>query len=706
MRTCLLILIILTGPPLLTAADERPVAERMWQVGVASVDITPEYPVRLSGYGSRREEFDGVAQRIVASALAIGSDADGPAVLVTVDNCGVPAAMREEVVRRLSAATQVRDERFAVASTHTHCAPMLDGVLPNLFSSEIPESHRAAILRYTAELTDRIEDVALAALADRRPGRLASGRGRVGFAANRRRYPLKPVDHELPVLRVTDRDGNVRGILTNYACHCTTIGINSIHGDWAGCAREALERDFPGAVALTAIGCGADQNPTPRRTMELVRQYGEALAAEAGSVVRGELTPLGGPLKCRTQEIELAFDTLPTRAEWESLAAAAASNVAYHAKKNLARIDRGESLPTTLPYLVQTWTFGDDLAMVFLPGEVVVDYGLRIKREFDDQRVWVNGYANDVPCYIPSRRVLDEGGYEGAGAMVYYDRPTRFASDVEERILTAVHDLMPDSFLADDSSASRFAQPVTLPPQDQVHLYLLLGQSNMAGRGRIAPQDLIPDPRVVMLNRDNEWVPAIAPLHFDKPVAGVGIGRRFGQLMADASPGVTIALIPCAVGGSPIDAWQPGAFYEPTGSHPWDDALRRAKHALAFGRLKGILWHQGESDSRPERAAEYEDKLHDLVRRLRRELEAPDVPFVVGQMGQFPERPWDEARRTVDQAHRGLPSTVDRTAFVSSDGLIHKGDEVHFDAASYRELGRRYADAMTSLHSENANHRE
>jgi hypothetical protein len=436
-----ILLSLFLSPLALPAADTR-------QVGVASVDITPEYPVRLSGYGGRRLPNTGVAQHIFAKALAIGGDEEGPAVVVTVDNCGVPASMRDEVLKRLAAKTKVVNERLAICSSHTHCAPMLIGMLPNLFGMDIPAEHLPAIERYTRELTDAIEKVVLAALADRKPATLAWSVGKVGFAANRRSFPMKPVDHDLPVLRATSTDGKVRAIFTSYACHCTTIGIDEIHGDWAGCAQEALQREFPGAIALTAMGCGADQNPNPRRTMELVKQYGEDLGAEAKRLVLGEMKPVNGPVKCDAKQIELAFGTLPTREEWQALAASKTPAIAYHATKNLARLDRGEKIPTHLPYLVQTWAFGNEMAMVFLPGEITVDYSLRIKREFDPARLWVNGYSNDVPCYVPSRRVLDEGGYEGAGAMVYYDRPTKFAPDVEERIMEAVHEVTPKDFLS------------------------------------------------------------------------------------------------------------------------------------------------------------------------------------------------------------------------------------------------------------------
>jgi pimeloyl-ACP methyl ester carboxylesterase len=416
--------------------------------GAAKVDITPEYSIRLSGYGNRTNVNTGISQHLFAKALVIGSDAEGPTVLVTVDNCGVPESMRAEVIRRLKAKTKLESERFALASTHTHCAPMLAGVLPNLFSSDIPAEHLPAIERYSRELTDHIEEVVLTALANRKPARLSWGVGAVGFAANRRGYRLKPVDHALPMMQVVGEDGKVMALFTSYACHCTTLAIDSIHGDWAGCAQEALEREFPGAVALTALGAGADQNPMPRGTVALAVQYGEMLAAEVKRLAGGILSPLDGPLDCRIKQIDLAYDVLPTRSEWQTLAGSKNAAVSYHAKKNLARLDRGERLPTHLSYLVQTWSFGTNLAMVFLAGEVVVDYSLRLKREFDPQRFWLNAYANDVPCYIPSRRVLDEGGYEGAGAMVYYDRPTRFANDVEDRILNAVFELVPATYRA------------------------------------------------------------------------------------------------------------------------------------------------------------------------------------------------------------------------------------------------------------------
>ena len=229
------------------------------------------------------------------------------------------------------------------------------------------------------------------------------------------------------------------------------------------------------------------------------------------------------------------------------------------------------------------------------------------------------------------------------------------------------------------------------PAKEKFHLFLLVGQSNMAGRGVVETQDRTPNPRVLMFNRSGQWVPAVDPMHWDKAAAGVGLGKTFGEVVAASSPDVTIGLIPCAVGGSPIDTWKPGGYHDQTKSHPWDDAIPRALAAMKSGTLKGILWHQGESDSTPSLAPAYEAKLHDLISRFRATLNAPEVPFIAGQMGKFNDAPWSPEKTLVDKVHRDLPTKVAHTAFVPADGLHHKGDKVHFDAASYRELGKRYA---------------
>lgn len=240
--------------------------------------------------------------------------------------------------------------------------------------------------------------------------------------------------------------------------------------------------------------------------------------------------------------------------------------------------------------------------------------------------------------------------------------------------------------------------PVRLPERARVHLFLLVGQSNMAGRGDIEPADREPIANVVALDAAGEWVPAIEPLHWDKPSAGAGLGRAFAVDYAKAHPGVTVGLIPAACGGSPIASWAPGKYFEDTKSHPYDDALARARQAMASGSLQGILWHQGESDRNAERAPLYERELTALIGRFRHDLQAPRVPFVIGQLGQFTGAgPWDEFARGVDRAQRNVAAHVPFTAFVSSDGLTSKPDNLHFDARSLREFGQRYASALAVL---------
>jgi putative membrane-bound dehydrogenase-like protein len=490
-------LLLLACPP---AAAQAPTTYR---AGVAKVDITPSYPVRLSGFGFRRAESEGVTQRIWAKALALHNEGGEPAVLLTVDNLGIPARLVEEVARRLAKKAGLKRERPAITATHTHTAPMLTGVAPTLFGQPIPKEHQAHIDRYTAELTDALEKAALAALADRQPARLSYGIGTVTFAVNRRTRG-GPVDHDLPVLVVRDLKGKVRAVYVTYACHCVTLSNNKVSGDWAGFAQEQIEDDHPGAVALVSVGCGADSNPSSGVTgdkVDVARSQGAALAREVRRLVKGRLTPVTGTLRTAARQIELPLDTPPTRAQWEEKAKRTDA-IGYHARVQLARLDRGEKLRTKIDYPVQAWTFGDSLALVFLPGEVVVDYALRLKRELDGLRLWINAYANDAPCYIPSERVLKEGGYEGGGAMVYYDVPARLAPGLEQKIVDTVRALVGPRFKS-PFDAKRTA---TRPLSPQQSLAALRVREGLRAELVVA-EPLVVDPVAIAFGPDGKlWV--------------------------------------------------------------------------------------------------------------------------------------------------------------------------------------------------------
>ncbi len=410
------------------------------EVGVAKVDITPDYPIRLNGFGFRRAESEGVRQPIAAKAIAIGGDdiPGGPAVIVTVDTLGIPDRLTRQLAQAL-VADGIQPGRLAVMATHTHTAPMVNHVSPTIFGTPIPPDHQTHIDRYSERLAEDLLRVARLALQDRQPGHLKWGVGEVGFAANRRTAG-GPVDHDLPILAVYDNADRLRAVWVNYACHCVTLSDNHISGDWAGYAQNEIERLHPGCIALVSIGCGADANPNSGVTgdcADVAQAQGVEIATEATRLLQNPLTPLTAGLTSEHQRIQLPLAALPTRQQWQELAQRDDA-VGFHARTQLARLDRGESLLTEIDYPIQTWRWGDQLAIVFLPGEVVVDYALRLKRELDGQRLWINAYANHCPGYVPSERILREGGYEGGGAMVYYDIPAAYAPGLEQKIIDVV----------------------------------------------------------------------------------------------------------------------------------------------------------------------------------------------------------------------------------------------------------------------------
>lgn len=225
------------------------------------------------------------------------------------------------------------------------------------------------------------------------------------------------------------------------------------------------------------------------------------------------------------------------------------------------------------------------------------------------------------------------------------------------------------------------------------YIYLLMGQSNMAGRGKITDEyKAVSSPDVLMLNKANEWMTASHPLHFDKPIAGVGPGLAFALTISENYPHKKIGLIPCAVGGTSINKWVPGSYDSPTNTHPWDDAEIRIKEGMKYGVIKGVIWHQGESDSNSEAAKLYMSKLSELIVRVRKETNSDTLPFVVGKLGMYKDN-----YQIINEILVQLPEKVVFTSVVSSEGLVHNGDGVHFDSKSADEVGKRFAKAMLEL---------
>ncbi len=427
-----------------------------WKAGLAKVPITPRGPLWLAGYAARTKPSEGTLLELYAKALALDDGSGRPAVLVTSDLLGFPASVSHRITERLREQYQLPRDRVLLNSSHTHGGPVVDRTLRIAYGMT-PEDW-AAVDNYTRELEDKIVALVGAALRDLRPARLGYRQVEVGFARNRRvktekgyvggANPEGPVDHTVPILEIDGARGELRGVVFGYACHNTTVdpeasaAFYKFQSDYAGFAQAWLESSYPRATALFVEGCGADANPYPRGRLELAREHGEALAVVVDQALNEPVQPIHGPLKTAYEEVRVAFAPPPSPAE---LAARLQSDNIYerrHAEEMLKILDRDGRLPADYPYPIQVWQFGPDLTFIALAGEVVVDYDLRLKKELGAEKTWVAGYSNDVFAYIPSERVLKEGGYEGGGAMIYYGQPGPFAPGIEETIVQKVHEIV------------------------------------------------------------------------------------------------------------------------------------------------------------------------------------------------------------------------------------------------------------------------
>lgn len=424
-----------------------------WQAGAAKADITPVEPVWMAGYGSRTKPMEGVRQRIWAKALALRDGSGETSALVTLDLCDIDRIVAGRLASRILARVAIPRERLLLNTSHSHSAPLFgsaDNYL-HLMGAD-PAPYLRAVERYTRFAEDRIVQAVADAVAALQPATLHFGQGFAGIAVNRRRVWKRelpgPVDHDVPVLAARSLEGHrLIAVVAGYACHSTVLGDYQIGGDWPGYAQEAIE-SAAGAgsdafVALFVQGAGGDANPLPRRTVQLARRHGEALADAVAEVLHGgRMRALAGPLRAAFDHVDLRFQ-MPSREALEKQASGSQeSDLRRHARRLLARLNQHGSLPSSHPYPVQAWRFGPELTLVALGGELVADYALRFKNRYGWGNTWIAGYSNDVFAYIPSRRVLGEGGYEGETAMHWDGHAGPFTEDVEETIAAKVHEVI------------------------------------------------------------------------------------------------------------------------------------------------------------------------------------------------------------------------------------------------------------------------
>jgi len=431
--------------------------EMSWKAGVARVRITPDKAIWMTGYGSRVKVSEGVAHELYAKALALRDEAGKAGVIVCADLLGWPAGTSQRIASEIERRFGISRDRLVLSCTHTHGGPALWHPHQMLYGVRATEAELRDVEQYTQNLERKVVDVVGDALKGMRTARVSFGHGESQFVMNRRKKtdkgyvidvdPGGPVDRDVPVLRAEQEDGKLLAVLFAYACHNTTVGGDcyEFHGDYAGFATASIEQKHPGAVAMFAMGCGSDANPQPRGTIDLAREHGEELAAAVEKTIAAQMTQVRGNLRTAMGSARLAFAAAPTRKDLETQLEQKDIYYRWQAKELLKQMDRDGGLASEYPCPVQVWRLGDQLMLITIGGEVVVDYALRLKKELGAEKLWVAGYCNDVFAYVPSKRVLEEGGYEGEGAMVYYVQPGKFAPTVEETILSKVHELVAET---------------------------------------------------------------------------------------------------------------------------------------------------------------------------------------------------------------------------------------------------------------------
>jgi neutral ceramidase len=401
------VLVFLVVSTLSARAEDDPAEQAPhWRVGVAAAKITPDRRLHMAGYAGRKEPAEATEQDLFGKAIAI-EDRDGNRVVfVTLDLIGVLEKLRTEVATQVQEKYELPPRALLMNASHTHCGPAYG---------------REDAKDYFDSLATTLVDLVGQSLEQLQPAKLSYSFARCSVAINRRTpsdegfrnhpNPSGPVDHTVPVLSVRNADDDeLRAVVFGYACHNTTMGFLRWLGDYAGYAQEYFEQDHPDVTALFMMGCGGDQNPYPRSELKYAQMHGRSLATAveaALEVNQGTLRhqrPIQGRLSSVLETVDLEFAT-PDRADFS--------------------------------YPVQVIRFGDDLMLVALGNEVVVDYALRLKRELtkpEGPAIWVAGYSNVYSGYIPSRRVLLEGGYEA--------RSRPWKPTLEERIVGKVHELV------------------------------------------------------------------------------------------------------------------------------------------------------------------------------------------------------------------------------------------------------------------------
>lgn len=406
-----------------------------WKVGLARVKVTPSQPIFMEGYASRDRPFEGVESDLYVKALVLEDRLGNRAVLITSDLIGFTTAIAEPICERISKQTGLKREQILLNSAHTHTGPMLS--LQGAVRNGMTEGDRERTIVYTRWLQDQVVEVVDQACKQMESADIRWGTGVAHFVMNRREWtptgvklgfnPRGLADRTVPVLRIDAPDGKVRAVLFGAAVHNTTLRPqhNKVSGDYAGHAQTFVQERYPGAHALFVLGCAGDADPYPHGSYDLAREHGTTLGKEVCRVLDTKLQPVRGPLRVALAQVDLPLKEIPPREELEKRAAQKRGLDASIAQQMLEVLKQGKQPPRHYRCPQSVWQFGQDLTLVALSGEVVVDYVPLLEKALGPNRLWIMAYCNDVYGYLPSARILVEGGYETrglySGGIGYFD---------------------------------------------------------------------------------------------------------------------------------------------------------------------------------------------------------------------------------------------------------------------------------------------
>jgi neutral ceramidase len=405
-----------------------------WEVGVATVLITPTEPMWLAGFARRTHAAEGKASELYAKAMALEDAAGRRLVILTADLIAMPREIAEWISGECAHRFGLRREQLLLATSHTHSGPEVRPSKVLFFN--IPEEFAKKIPVFVKQLQEKMVAAIGAALDALAPARLFAGQGKAGFAHNRRGAE-KYFDHDVPVLQVTDLNGKSRALLFGYACHNTTLWEDShvYCGDYAGFAQQYLQEKFPDVTAMFLCGAAADQNPDPRGKLSEAQQHGRELADTVAKAIN-EMVEIEPMLAVQFEEVRIDFLPIPAR---EQLNEQTKSEDKPVARKAQFLLDHRNEFDSSYPFPLQVIRLGKQLLLIAICGEPVVEYAMKLKTEYADSGlVWVAGYTNDMFGYVPTLRVQREGGYEGGRAALWSALPMAWTEEVEPRVMGAI----------------------------------------------------------------------------------------------------------------------------------------------------------------------------------------------------------------------------------------------------------------------------